>query len=79
MSKRGDKEFLLDIKEAIKRIRSYTVGMNFDGQTGFPVFPGMEAWIQGFSDFRAWVSLALISSTMSSSLKSSSHFPRSAV
>ncbi len=29
MSKRGDKEFLLDIKEAGERIRNYTEGMTY--------------------------------------------------
>ncbi|MDI6783486.1 MAG: DUF86 domain-containing protein [bacterium] len=29
MSKRGDKEFLLDIKEAIERIRDYTTGLSY--------------------------------------------------
>lgn len=30
MSKRGDKEFLCDIREAIHRIQSYTSGLTFD-------------------------------------------------
>lgn len=30
MSERGDREFLLDIKEAIERIRNYTAGMSYE-------------------------------------------------
>ncbi|MBC7293368.1 MAG: DUF86 domain-containing protein [Thermoleophilia bacterium] len=30
MSRRGDREFLCDIQEAIHRIRSYTSGLTFD-------------------------------------------------
>jgi uncharacterized protein with HEPN domain len=30
MSKRSDKEFLNDVREAIHRIKAYTVEMNYD-------------------------------------------------
>ncbi|MBI4823975.1 MAG: hypothetical protein HY805_07095 [Nitrospirae bacterium] len=30
MSKRGDKELLLDIKEAMERVRNYTEGISYE-------------------------------------------------